>query len=178
MLAQTHHNDPGVRVIHSDDVNRDPTVLRSVPAFGGLTLDTLGFLLDRAVQTTVAKGDYFFEQGDSGDAVYILDTGRVAVEKKLGEHRYLLRILEAGDCFGEIALLSITKRTASIRALEPCEGLRITNRHLRDLYEHDLEQFTLLVMNLGREVCRRFEEIDRRLFAFVGPTLKPLETDD
>jgi len=165
-------------VIHSAVVKRDPTVLRSVPAFGGLTLDTLGFLLDRAVQTSVAKGDYFFEQGDTGEAVYILDTGRVAVEKKLGEHRYLLRILEAGDCFGEIALLSVTKRTASIRALEPCEALRITNRHLRDLYAHDLEQFTLLVMNLGREVCRRFEEIDKRLFSFVGPTLQPIDKGD
>lgn len=146
----------------------------SVPAFGGLTMDTLGFLLDRAVQTNVAKGGYFFEQGDSGDAVYILDTGRVAVEKRLGEQRYLLRVLEAGDCFGEIALLSVTKRTASIRAMEPCQALRITNRHLRDLYAHDLEQFTILVMNLGREVCRRFEEIDRRLFAFVGPTMEPI----
>ena len=164
-------------MIHSRAVDRNPSVLKSVPAFGGLTLETLGFLLDRAVPTRVEKGDYFFEQGDSGDAVYILDQGRVAVEKKLGEHRYLLRILESGDCFGEIALLSVTKRTASIRALETCEALRITNRHLRDLYTHDLEQFTLLVMNLGREVCRRFEEIDKRLFAFVGPTLEPIDED-
>lgn len=158
-------------------VKRDPNVLRNVPAFGGLTLDTLGFLLDRAVTTAVPKGDYFFKQGDPGEAVYILDTGRVAVEKELGEHRYLLRVLGAGDCFGEVALLSVTKRTASIRAIEACEALRITNRHLRDLYEHDLEQFTLLVMNLGREVCRRFEEIDRRLFEFVGPTLQPIPKD-
>tara|TARA_B100001287_G_C22171827_1_gene295034 strand:- start:6 stop:428 length:423 start_codon:yes stop_codon:yes gene_type:complete len=140
-------------------------------------METLGFLLDRAVSIKVDKGNYFFEQGEPGDAVYILDRGRVAVEKRLGEHRYLLRVLESGDCFGEIALLSVTKRTASIRALEPCEALRITNRHLRDLYAHDLEQFTLLVMNLGREVCRRFEEIDKRLFSFVGPTLEPIDED-
>ena len=169
-----HHNDPALRVIESRLVNRDPLVLKSVPAFGGLTLDTLGFLLDRALQVSFDKDEYIFQQGDAGEAVYILDTGRVAVEKSLGEHRYLLRVLEAGDCFGEIALLSVTNRTASIRALEPCKVIRITNRHLRDLYEHDLEQFTLLVMNLGREVCRRFEEIDRRLFALVGPTLKPI----
>ena len=166
-------------MIESPTVNRDPHVLSSVPAFGGLTLDTLGFLLDRAIPTRVNTDDYFFKQGDPGDAVYILDQGRVAVEKELGDRRYLLRVLNAGDCFGEIALLSVTKRTASIRAIEPCEGLRITNRHLRDLYAHDLEQFTLLVMNLGREVCRRFEEIDRRLFEFVGPTLEPIpEKDD
>ena len=156
-------------------VKRDPNVLRNVPAFGGLTLDTLGFLLDRAVTTSVTKGDYFFKQGDPGEAVYILDTGRVAVEKELGEHRYLLRVLGAGDCFGEVALLSVTKRTASIRAIEACEALRITNRHLRDLYEHDLEQFTLLVMNLGREVCRRFVDLDRRYFERIAPELTPLD---
>ena len=33
-------------------------------------------------------------------------------------------------------------------------------------------------MNLGREVCRRFEEIDRRLFEFVGPTLQPIVMED
>ena len=170
---------PGHRssVIQCDVVKRDPSVLSSVPAFGGLTIETLGFLLDRATPTEVDKGDYFFRQGDVGDAVYILETGRVAVEKQQGANRYLLRILEDGDCFGEIALLSVTKRTASIRAVESCLALRITNRHLRDLYAHDLEQFTLLVMNLGREVCRRFADVDKRLFEFVSPSLKPMDEE-
>ena len=33
-----------------------------------------------------------------------------------------------------------------------------------ELYQHDLEQFTLLQMNLGREVSRRLREADERLF--------------
>jgi CRP-like cAMP-binding protein len=151
--------------------------LSSVPAFSGLTDATLSYLLERSTTIEVAGEDYFFEQGDLGDAVFILESGRVAVEKLHGKSRYLLRILDPGSCFGEVALLSVTTRTASIRATETCSALKLTNRALRDLYDHDLEQFTLLVMNLGREVCRRFAELDRQLFEFVAPTLVAIEDE-
>lgn len=144
----------------------DSTVLRQIPAFAGLTIDTLQFLFDRADTRRVAANECFFEQGEIGDSVYILEDGDVVVEKTIGPQRYQLRKLTAGDCFGEMALLAVMARTASVRATRDCTALQITNTHLRALYAHDLEQFTMLVMNLGREVCRRLAELDRRLSEF------------
>jgi CRP-like cAMP-binding protein len=62
-------------------------------------------------------GDEVISQGETGDAAFIVESGRLDVlkdGKKVAE-------LTEGDCFGEIALLSDIKRTATVRCLTPCE---------------------------------------------------------
>jgi len=64
-----------------------------------------------------APGDEVISEGDDGETAYIVAAGRLAVFKqgtKVAE-------LAEGDCFGEIALLSNVKRTATIRCLTACE---------------------------------------------------------
>ena len=70
----------------------------------------------------------------------------------------------AGDCFGEMALIDLFPRSASALAVERCEALAITPSVLHQIYQHDLEQFTMLQMNLGRELSRRLRRIDDLLF--------------
>jgi CRP-like cAMP-binding protein len=69
-------------------------------------------------------------------------------------------VLDPGACFGEIALIGICPRTATVRAIEECSALRLSNRVLLQLYERDLEQFAMVQMNLGREVARRLSDLD------------------
>jgi CRP-like cAMP-binding protein len=62
-------------------------------------------------------GDEVISQGEVGETAYIIESGRLEVlkdGKKVAE-------LAKGDCFGEIALLSDIKRTATVRCLTPCE---------------------------------------------------------
>jgi CRP-like cAMP-binding protein len=62
-------------------------------------------------------GDEVISEGDVGEAAYIVNTGRLAVfrqDKQVAE-------LSDGDCFGEIALLSNARRTATVRCLTPCD---------------------------------------------------------
>jgi hypothetical protein len=62
-------------------------------------------------------GDEVISEGDVGETAYIVDTGRLAVFKEGNK----VAELAEGDCFGEIALLSNVKRTATIRCLTACE---------------------------------------------------------
>ncbi len=156
-------------------MERDAELLRDVAAFAGLTRETLTFLLEHAETVRVPAGEVFFEQGERGDSVFILEAGAAAVDRRVDHATYRVRTLERGACFGEIALLSIIHRTATVRAIDDCVAMHITARHLRKLYARDLEQFTLLVMNLGREVCRRFVDLDRRYFERIAPELTPLD---
>ena len=62
-------------------------------------------------------GDEVIRQGEQGDTAYIIQSGQVAIikgSKKIGE-------LGPGDFFGEMALVSNTKRNATVRCLSPCE---------------------------------------------------------
>ena len=139
-------------------------VLEHVPIFGALSTPTLAFLLQRAETIAVARGDYFFREGECGNGVYILQRGVVEVQKERNGVFVALRQLSAGACFGEIAVLAMIPRTASVRAVEDCAAICLRTSNIHELFDHDLEQFTLLIMNLGREVCRRLKRTDDALF--------------
>jgi CRP/FNR family cyclic AMP-dependent transcriptional regulator len=150
--------------VHNLMVHPQRELLQNISVFGALSADTLDFLLQRSTVITCPKGEFFFREGDQAQSVYILETGRVAVLKHWQERDYLLKHLEPGACFGEMALMDMYPRSASVRAETDSSACKISSAALLDLYQHDLEQFTLLQMNLGREVSRRLREADERLF--------------
>jgi CRP/FNR family cyclic AMP-dependent transcriptional regulator len=96
--------------------------------------------------------------------MFVVETGKVAVGKSWRGREYVLAILKEGDCFGEMAVMGLGPRSASVRAVEDCTAIHISAANLYQVYEHDLKQFALIQMNMGREVCRRLREADSRLF--------------
>lgn len=139
-------------------------LLQNIAIFGALSSATLDFLLHRAIEVECLQGDYFFKEGDVAQSIYVLERGEVAVLKRWEDRYYLLRELKAGACFGEMALMDMHPRSAGVRALCDAEAFKISSTALFELYQHDLEQFTLFQMNLGREVSRRLREADERIF--------------
>ena len=147
-------------------------LLQRMPIFGALRDDTLGFLIDRTQPVRVLSGDYFFREGDPADGLFVLESGQASVLKGWDGHPVLLRHLHAGDCFGEMALMDLQPRSASVRALEPCSAIEFGTHDMLHLYETDVEQFALMQMHLGRELCRRLRATDERLFrAAMGEVL-------
>jgi CRP-like cAMP-binding protein len=139
-------------------------MLQQMPIFGGVDEATLDFILQNSEIVELASGDFFFREGDQDNAIYILEQGRVAIFRFWNNQRYKLRELGVGDCFGEMALMDFQPRSAEVLATEDCRAIQITAPQLALLYERDPEQYTMIYMNLGREVCRRLREADRRLF--------------
>ena len=147
-------------------------LLQSMPVFGGLSESALQQLLARAAQVRVAGGSVFFSEGDEARAMYVLESGRVAVTKGWQGGEFLLHELGAGDCFGEMALMDLQPRSASVRALQDCVAIEFGSDDMLHLFETDVEQFALMQMNLGREVCRRLRATDELLFrATMGEAL-------
>lgn len=148
--------------------------LQQQAVFAGLSDATLRFLLGRAIEVVVEPGGYFFREGEAGRELFVLTAGRAEAIKRRDGASLSLAFLEVGDCFGEIALLSVSARSASVKALVRSQALRITNGDLYALYRLELEQFTMIMMNLGREVCRRLRAADEALFQLAG---RPVGTD-
>lgn len=156
----------------------DVEMLRNLSIFGALSEDAIGFLRDRCESVEIEAGADFFVQGEMGDAVFIVSTGRAAVLRAFEDECLLLAELGPGCCFGEMALVAISPRNATVRALTDCVALRLRNLALLQLYQHDLEQFTLVQMNLGREVARRLAVADQSLFEYArrcGETVRDSE---
>jgi len=139
-------------------------LLQAMPVFGALREDCLALLLAHAREVAVPQGGHFFHEGDEANSMFVLESGQVSVVKGWHGHDFVLHRLQAGDCFGEMALMDMCPRSASVRAEQDCRAIEIGADHLLRLYERDIEQFALIQMNLGREVCRRLRLTDELLF--------------
>jgi CRP/FNR family transcriptional regulator, cyclic AMP receptor protein len=139
-------------------------LLQRMPVFGGIRADILQFLLDLCPIVSVPTNEFFFRESDQADSMFVLEAGKASVLKSWLGHDYLLRNLNVG-CFGELAVMDLCPRSASVRAIEDCTAICISAANLHQVYVRDLKQFTLIQMNMGREVCRRLRDSDNRLFS-------------
>jgi CRP/FNR family cyclic AMP-dependent transcriptional regulator len=60
----------------------------------------------------VEVGPHFFREGDDSQSMYVLRSGRVKIYKSWREESKLLRWMEPGECFGEMALIDFSPRSA------------------------------------------------------------------
>jgi CRP/FNR family transcriptional regulator, cyclic AMP receptor protein len=135
-----------------------------MPVFGGILADTLAFLLELAPVVSIPAGDFFFRQGDEALSMFVLEEGRVAILKDWKGHQRLLRYLKTGDCFGEMALIDLFPRSASVQADTDCAAIELTPAMLHAICKRDAEQFAMIQMNIARELSRRLRAADERLF--------------
>ena len=139
-------------------------LLQAMPFFGAISDSSVQLILELSETQTVNTGEYFFHQGEHGDSLFLLEKGKVVIFKETDNKEYILRYAEDGDCFGELALIDFTPRSASVRAEAPCTAIKIPASALHTLYQQDPEQFLIIQMNIGREVSRRLRASDERWF--------------
>ena len=87
-------------------------LLRGVPMFAPLAPLSLERLATSALPNEMAAGTQIIREGDAGDHFYVIARGSVEVSR--GSH--IVAVLDAGDSFGEIALIRDVARTASVVA--------------------------------------------------------------
>lgn len=140
-------------------------LLQSMPVFGGIRADTLEFMLKQSKQVDARKGDYFYHEKDQAQSLFVLEQGNVLLLKAWNGNDYILKEILPGNCFGEVALMDLQTRNTSSLAVENSSAIELTDATLHKLYKLDIAQFTLIRMNMAREVCRRLREADNRAFA-------------
>jgi CRP/FNR family transcriptional regulator, cyclic AMP receptor protein len=139
-------------------------LLQNMPTFGGIREDILQFILDLSPSVAMPKGKFFFHEQDTANSMFVLEQGKVAILKAWKGREYLLHELKTGDCFGEMAVIDLLPRSASVLATEDSSAIEISSNTLYRVYEKDLEQLAMIYMNMGREVSRRLRETDERMF--------------
>lgn len=142
----------------------DVPLLQGMAIFGGISVTTLRYLTSLRPAVLRSAGDYFFHEGEPGDALFVLTAGRVLVfGTRQGKH-YRLREIAAGDCFGELSLVDLGPRAGTALALEDCAALQFTQGDFYEIFKRDAEQFALIQMNMGREIARKLRGAMDQLF--------------
>jgi CRP-like cAMP-binding protein len=139
-------------------------MLQETPILGGVRDDIVAFLLEHVRTVAIKAGDFLFIEDDPGDAMYVLETGQVAILKRWKNVYYRLNYLNAGDSIGEMSLIDLGRRSASVLAMTDCTAIELDHDAIMRLYERDLEQFALVQMNISRELSRRLRVTDESMF--------------
>ncbi|MBI3070827.1 MAG: cyclic nucleotide-binding domain-containing protein [Deltaproteobacteria bacterium] len=140
-------------------------ILRHTPIFGGLLGEELERVAALLREHAYRAGDVIVSEGEPGREMYIVRSGKVVVERggQNGAAPLLLATLSGGDFFGEMAVIDIQPRSATVRAIEETATFSLSNRDLHQLSHRELKTFTLIVMNIAREISRRLRQTDAAL---------------
>jgi CRP-like cAMP-binding protein len=145
-----------------------PDDLREIGLFGALPDDALGFLCETLKVVDVAPGDMVFREGDHGRDLYVVLSGELEVLKRAKSgHDARVAVLGIHDWFGEMSVLDVQPRSASVRAVAPGRLLHVTSSDLDALYRRDLKSYALVVLNVARELSRRLRVADGILAELV-----------
>jgi CRP-like cAMP-binding protein len=134
--------------------------------FGGLTEEELKRVHTLLDEKHYAKNDYILKQGESNNSVFFILEGSVSILKhsldpKGGDRE--ITILHTGDSFGEMELIDIQSCAASVIALTDTTVITLSNKDLYTLSKNHLMTYTMIIMNLAREISRRLRATDNLL---------------
>jgi len=131
-------------------------LLKQTEIFGHLNNEQLHELAEMATCSSFAPGESVVRQGDEGESVFIVVSGRLEVLRGKG-HEMLSHIayLGASDIFGEMALCTGEARTATVITTEECVLLEIRRQHLTPLMEKNPH----IIETIGSLIAERREQL-------------------
>jgi CRP/FNR family cyclic AMP-dependent transcriptional regulator len=105
------------------------------------------------------KGHVLFHEGDEGDEMYIIQSGKVAIKKKVRDQEALLATLEKGDFFGEMAILERMPRSAAAEVVEEGDLIVISGEIFGDMIKANPE----VAVRMLRKYSIRLRETNKQL---------------
>ena len=139
-------------------------VLQRSPLFQTLSASEVELAADMSRPRRFAAGEGVFEQGDLGEALFVIADGEAEVlcRNDDGELR-VLETLEPPDFFGEMSLIDKAERSATVRAKTECVVLELTAANFATFRKHYRDGFTFVIMNIARVLSSRLRETNVRL---------------
>ena len=149
------------------DIEEVMPILNEISIFAGLSdkqLYTLFRLLEKA---HYKAGEKIFEQGGHPSYIYIVQSGSVKLIANARQTPLELIVFQRGHCFGETSVIGIQPHAATAITVEDTELIVLSRNALLSLLKSDLELFSILILNIAREACRRLYKTDEILLHYV-----------
>jgi CRP/FNR family cyclic AMP-dependent transcriptional regulator len=149
-----------------------PGELRNIGLFGALSDEVLVVLSGMLTVVLPQIGEVIFREGDEANAMYVVLSGEMEVTKASRNGvDARVAMLGPGDWFGEMSIVDIQPRSATVRSVAPSRLVRISAADLDSLYRHDVRSYAIVVLNLARELSRRLRVADGILADLIANVL-------
>lgn len=139
--------------------------LEQYPLFGGLNDEELNFVAGFLHEERFSDGFDIIREGEKGDRVYCLLEGGVLILKNSpdGAGKVEVARLPKGATFGEMELIDTQTRSATVRATGEARVVSMSNKDLLHILHDNHHVFTVIIMNLARDLSRRIRSLDDEL---------------
>lgn len=111
----------------------------------------------------IPAGTVLFQEGDKGEEMYIIQSGRVKISKRIRGVEKTLATLEKGEFFGEMAILNDKPRSASAETIEECEMLVIDRKTFDALIRGNVE----IAVRFIKRLADRLRETNDQMEALM-----------
>jgi len=149
-----------------DKSSLKPGHLRRIKGLALLTDEQLGRFIEYVEVIQCGRSHTLFREGDPGDYMFFILEGqmRVYLRQQSGEVMSL-RLLDAGDAFGEVALLTEAKRSASLEAVMDCTLIKLSASSLARLMEEQPAVAVQFLYHQARIMGRQLTDLTIQLRA-------------
>lgn len=142
------------QTITPQDLEKRAVALQKISIFENVPLAELENLSRAIVQRRYVDGQVLFDQGDEGDSMYLIEKGGISIYTVDKERRQkFLRTFEAGQPFGELALMDGQPRSARARATGSLEVLMLPRQQF-NMFIQSRPQVILEVLRFLAEKVR------------------------
>lgn len=142
-------------------ISPDPGWLARSALFGGLSENSCCQFAQRMLCIELKPGDVLYQEGDSASSLFVLAEGKLEICKQHNGRQVVMGELKAGEFFGDMSFIDMQPRSMTVRASERAVAWQLDYSVLRDVYASELKCYTLVVMNIAREMSRRLRRADR-----------------
>jgi|CXWL01.1.fsa_nt_gi CRP-like cAMP-binding protein/cytochrome c-type biogenesis protein CcmH/NrfG len=142
--------------------------LRKLPILSSLT-DEQVFRLTRAVSIENHEaGSVLFEHRTPGRDLYVLEEGKIVIQRPTHYGLFTLGTIPVGELFGEVNFLSLLERSADAVAGTSCRLLRFDADELDRLIETDSELAVQLYWTFWRSLAKKLRATNEQLKSFFA----------
>jgi CRP/FNR family transcriptional regulator len=143
-------------------------LLRGLELFEALDDAEIDALAHKVEVIEWERGTVVFEEGDVGDACYVIHTGRVKLTRRLADGQPIaLAQVEHGGIVGELALFANERRAATMQATEPTTAIAIAREDLMAILRGNAEG----AISMAVHVARLLQRATDRQFASATSTV-------
>jgi len=142
-------------------------ILNKISIFAGLSQKQLHSLFRLLEKAQYKAGESVFNEGDQPSHIYIVQSGSVKLVVNTKQTPLELIVFEEGQCFGETSVIGIQPHAATAISVGDTGLIVLSRNALLSLFKTDLELFSILVLNIAREACRRLHKTDEILMHYV-----------
>jgi CRP-like cAMP-binding protein len=142
-------------------------VLKSVTVFAGIDDAKLNALCAKCRLVSVRKGEKVITEGTISSEIYIIIKGRLKIVLNADGNNIDLLELHEGHCVGEASVIGVQSHSASVFALEDAELMELSRTTLMNMAQNDKDLFSLIILNIARELARRLYNTDHLLLKYA-----------